>query len=337
MLTSAMIIEQFDPRADADSLRACYQIFLAAHDIDSPQTPAWSYRLFERAWVDGFGEDEAHECWLASIAPGDPVGCYLLMLPERENKTVAYTELVLAPEQRRAGSGTALFAHCADRARAAGRRRLWASVPDGTAGAAFAKAMGASQGIEQVLRTMPVDASLPDRLATLRADAQPHAAGYEMLSWVLPSPADRLSELAELHQVMADAPRDAGIEPRAWDADRVRNLEQAIMATGTRYYTVVARHGATGQLAAMTEMAVDPQLPDWGVQQITTVRPGHRGHRLGLLVKIAMLDLLADREPAVRRILTGNAGENQHMIAINELLGYRTTQTLRNWELDLVS
>jgi len=337
MLTSTMIIEQFDPRADADSLRACYEIFLRAHDIDSPQTPAWSYRLFERAWVDGFGDDDGRECWLASSTPGDPVGCYLLMLPKRENTTVASSELVLAPERRGAGSGTTLLAHCADRARAAGRTRLRAFVPDGTAGAAFAKAMGASEGIEQVLRTMPVDASLPDRLARLRADAQSHAAGYNMLSWALPSPGDRLDQLAELHQVMADAPRDAGIEPTAWDADRIRNMEQAIMATGAKYYTVVARHNPTGQYVAITELAVDPQLPDWGIQQITTVRPEHRGHRLGLLVKIAMLDLLADREPAVRRILTGNAGENQHMIAINELLGYRITQTLHFWELDLAS
>jgi RimJ/RimL family protein N-acetyltransferase len=337
MLTSAMLVEQFDPRADADSLRACYQIFLAAHDIDSPQTPPWSYRLFERAWVDGFGEDEVHECWLASSDRGDPVGCYLLTLPERENKTTAYSELMVAPQQRRAGSGTALLAHCTDRTRAAGRTRLRAAVPDGTAGTAFAKAMGAASGIEQVLRTMPVDASLPDRLAVLRADAHPHAAGYDMLSWALPSPSVHLAQLAELHQVMADAPRDAGIEPRAWDADRIRNTEQAIMAAGAKYYTVVARHRATGQFVAITQMAIDPQLPDWAVQQITAVRPEHRGHRLGLLVKIAMLDLLADREPAVRRILTGNAGENRHMIAINELLGYRITQTTRNWELDLAS
>jgi GNAT superfamily N-acetyltransferase len=337
MLTSPMLIERFDPTADADSLRACHNIFLAAHDVDSPQTPPWSYRVFERAWVDGFGDDDVHECWLASSDSGDPVGCYLLMLPERENKTVANSELMVAPERRRTGSGTALLAHCANRARAAGRTRLLASAPDGTAGSAFAKVMGASAGIEQVLRTMPVDASLPDRLAALRADAQPHAAGYDMLSWALPSPSDHLAQLAELHQVMADAPRDAGIEPTDWDADRIQNMERAIMATGAKYYTVVARHGATGQFVAITQMAVDPQLPDWGAQQITAVRPEHRGHRLGLLVKIAMLDLLADREPAVRRILTGNAGENHHMIAINELLGYRITETSRIWELDLAS
>ncbi len=332
-----MLIARFDPRADADCLRACHQISLAAHDVDSAQHPPWSYRIFERAWVDGFGQDEVHECWLASGDTGDPVGCYLLMLPERENKTVAYCELMVTPARRRAGSGTALLAHCADRARAAARTRLRAFVLDDTAGTRFAKVMGASGGIEQVLRTMPVDASLPDRLAALRADAQPHASGYDMLSWALPSPSDHLAQLAGLHEVMADAPRDAGIEPTAWDADRITNMEQAIMATGAKYYTVVAQQVATGEFAAITQMAVDPQVPDWGAQQITAVRPEHRGHRLGLLVKIAMLDLLADREPAVRHIVTGNAGENQHMIAINELLGYRITQTSRSWELDLTS
>jgi hypothetical protein len=33
------------------------------------------------------------------------------------------------------------------------------------------------------------------------------------------------------------------------------------LATGAKYYTVVARHGATGQFVAITQMAVDPQLP----------------------------------------------------------------------------
>jgi len=40
----------------------------------------------------------------------------------------------------------------------------------------------------------------------------------------------------------------------------------------------------------------------------------HRGHRLGLRLKLAMLDLLADREPQVRHILTSNAETNGPMI-----------------------
>jgi RimJ/RimL family protein N-acetyltransferase len=67
------------------------------------------------------------------------------------------------------------------------------------------------------------------------------------------------------------------------------------------------------------------------------VRPEYRGHRLGLLTKIAMLDLLAKLEPGVRRIQTGNAGSNAHMVAINEQLGFTIAGVSRDWELDLGS
>ena len=48
----------------------------------------------------------------------------------------------------------------------------------------------------------------------------------------------------------------------------------------------------------------------------------HRGHRVGLLVKTAMLDWLAAAEPGVEHITTDNADSNQWMIAINDLLGF---------------
>ena len=48
----------------------------------------------------------------------------------------------------------------------------------------------------------------------------------------------------------------------------------------------------------------------------------HRGHRLGLLVKTAMLEWLAEAEPQLERIDTGNAAVNRWMIAINTALGY---------------
>ena len=52
------------------------------------------------------------------------------------------------------------------------------------------------------------------------------------------------------------------------------------------------------------------------------------------MLKIAMQEWLAEAEPQLRRILTGNAGANEHMIAINEALGYRVVGgPLRSWEL----
>ena len=34
-----------------------------------------------------------------------------------------------------------------------------------------------------------------------------------------------------------------------------------------------------------------------------------------------------------RRVLTGNAGHNEHMVAINEQLGYEISSVIRMWEL----
>ena len=69
-------------------------------------------------------------------------------------------------------------------------------------------------------------------------------------------------------------------------------------------------------------MAVDPADPGWGHQMFTVVTRKHRGHRLGLLMKIAMMELLATTEPQLERISTWNAEVNEHMIAVNEAIGY---------------
>jgi len=60
----------------------------------------------------------------------------------------------------------------------------------------------------------------------------------------------------------------------------------------------------------------------------------HRGHRLGLLVKAAMIDWLAEAEPGIERIVTYNAAANDHMVAINEQLGYELLEPLeQSYEL----
>jgi RimJ/RimL family protein N-acetyltransferase len=66
-------------------------------------------------------------------------------------------------------------------------------------------------------------------------------------------------------------------------------------------------------------------VPDWGNQGNTAVARPHRGHRLGLLVKAALMQWLADAEPGVRKVVTFNAAANSHMIAINEELGYEVS------------
>ncbi|MND05557.1 hypothetical protein D3C83_264210 [compost metagenome] len=58
----------------------------------------------------------------------------------------------------------------------------------------------------------------------------------------------------------------------------------------------------------------------------------HRGHRLGLLLKIEMLRWFREEEPQVRWMDTGNAPDNAYMIAINETLGHRVVGSVIEWQ-----
>jgi len=306
----------------------------AGWPADHPDEPPWAYDSFAGKWARGY-DTAPRQSWLASDESGEPVGAYLLRLPDKENVTTADCKLVIRPDSRRAGLGRQLLAHCAEQARQAGRSLLTSNVRDNTPGAGFAAAAGARGGIPEVIRMLTIDAEMPARLARLRKEAEPFAAGYSVVCWLGPTPAEHVDQVVAVHAAMADAPRNDGMEPNVWTADRLRESEQTMIEHRLTLYSVAARHDATRELAALTEVLTEAGTPDWAFQQITAVRPGHRGHRLGLLVKIAMLDLLAQHEPGVRYIQTGNAGSNAHMIAINEQLGYTVAGTGRDWELDL--
>ena len=99
-----------------------------------------------------------------------------------------------------------------------------------------------------------------------------------------------------------------------------------------RGYGVAALHDATGEMAALHRGGRRSRvLREWGFQQLTAVTRPHRGHRLGLLVKTAMLELLAEAEPQLEYIATGNAAANEHMIAVNEQLGYEVVEPGWQW------
>ena len=129
--------------------------------------------------------------------------------------------------------------------------------------------------------------------------------------------------MVALNQAGEDAPHDASHEELLWDAARVRATDQRVQLYGMLAYTVMARHDTTGEPAGLTVVEVGPEPAGWGFQALTAVVREHRGHRLGLRLKLSMLDLLARQEPQVKHILTGNAETNAHMIGINEMLGYR--------------
>lgn len=335
MRSGTIQIEQFDPKADPERLRACHVIAMSAWDIDNPGVPPLTFETYA-AQLQTFDGSPVHT-FLATDPAGRPVGYCRITLPAKENLSMAFCALTVALDQRRTGTGTALLSQCAEVARAVGRTRLAASASDGTPGAAFAKAKGAAGGHPDILRTLTITAGTPDRLAALRPAAEQAASGYELLSWRGLPPEEHLSQLAVVLQSMEDAPMNEGVEPTAWDADRVREVGENEAAFGLDAFTVVARHVASGDLAAYTRLVLAPSMPEWAAQEDTVVLPSHRGHRLGLLAKIEMMDVLARQAPEVRHVITGNAGQNEHMIAINEQLGYKISSITRTWELEVSS
>jgi hypothetical protein len=117
------------------------------------------------------------------------------------------------------------------------------------------------------------------------------------------------------------------VEDEVFSPERIRAFEAAQAAHGRRMYQLVARHRETGVLAGHTVVGVESDRPWFGSQFDTSVLRAHRGHRLGLLLKIGMLRWLAEAEPQLRLVETWNAASNDHMIAVNEILGYQVVAT----------
>jgi GNAT superfamily N-acetyltransferase/RimJ/RimL family protein N-acetyltransferase len=327
-------IERFDPVTDAERLRACYEIFEAGQPADDPNGPGMSPRAFAGWWAFGWTSDP-RETWLAADADGEPVGCYLLELPALDNTTTGAVVPLVAPSRRRSGIGSALLRHAAGRAAGSGRTLLRGECGAGSPGAAFALARGARRGLDEVRRVLDVGSVPAGHLRGLRERAGRATAGYSLLRWPGPIPEEHLDQVAAVYATMADAPHNPSEQAQHWDAARVRAADERTAAQGLRFYSVAAGRDATGELAALTQLGVDPDRPAWGFQQLTAVTRAHRGHRLGLLVKVAMLELLAEREPQLSTIITGNADTNEHMIAINDALGYKVLDRWASWELDV--
>jgi GNAT superfamily N-acetyltransferase len=264
------------------------------------------------------------EVWVgADDATGETIGFCRIELPEPENRDHAHGGPVVHPAARRRGAGSALLRHALERARANGRTRFGGEPLAGSAGDAFARQAGAKPGLIEARRVLDLGKVPPGRFARLRAEAEGKAAGYTLASWTGLTPEEHLGRVAEAFNAMNDAPHEPEREDNAWDAERVRERADAPMREGVlRAYSVAAIAGSDGELAGLTQVFVDPEIPGFGFQGVTAVTREHRGHRLGLLTKTTMLEWLAEAEPKLERISTGNAATNSYMISVNETLGY---------------
>jgi GNAT superfamily N-acetyltransferase/RimJ/RimL family protein N-acetyltransferase len=319
--------------ADDKTVAACHAVGEDAARADDPVAPPMSAKVFRFSLSAGWNGG-SFETWYVPDGDGTVAGWYRVEFPDLENLDRALVQLTVHPARRRGGIGTALLRHAADRAAAAGRKVLSSEIQEGSPGKEFALRMGATLGIVEVRRIQDLARIPQGTIARLHATAAGAASGYSLVRWAGVVPEERVDQVAVLHEALNDSPMDATVEPAVWTPERVRGrMNTRIARSPMRRYSLAASHDDTGEMAALTVVTVDPDVPDWGHQQITAVTRAHRGYRLGLLVKTAMLGWLAETEPRLAHIETWNAGANEHMIAINESLGYAASGEFRSAEL----
>jgi RimJ/RimL family protein N-acetyltransferase len=249
-----------------------------------------------------------------------------------DNTDLAEVLVCCAPGDRGHGYAAEVLAHVEAEARALGRSRLVGEVTwphdqgadgAGSSDLAWALARGFSLDLVDVQRRLALPLA-DERLDTLAAEAAEHHAGYTLRSFAGPVPDDVVEEWAALQAtLMTEAPM-GDIEREAEDAsvDALRARE-ALLAEMGRTKVSTGAVAPDGRLAAYTDIALTVHEAERAYQWGTLVDPAHRGHRLGLAVKVANLRLLQQAHPQITTVVTYNADVNAPMVAVNEHLGFR--------------
>ncbi|MCL2483278.1 MAG: GNAT family N-acetyltransferase [Propionibacteriaceae bacterium] len=315
---------------------ACYQ------DLHGYVDEVRSARQFV---VDRANETDGPRRWELAISDQDEVvGMAGVALPSSHDQDKAVAQLCVHPGVRRRGVGTALLQWCEDQAADAGRNQMVVEAIYGAredlppylrtqrqsqapASAAYVGFL-ASSGYElahaarRSVLELPVD---QDTMDTLLADALAHAWGYRLHSWRCGIPEEWIEPYARLREAFSrDAP--SGMvewEKEVWDRHKVLRQVKDLNDQGLVSLIAATEHVATGELVGYTELRWPQAVPfDGSVQWITIVLGAHRGHRLGMWMKLANLSAMAQERPDICRVHTDNAQINAPMLDINVAMGF---------------
>ena len=198
------------------------------------------------------------------------------------------------------------------------------AVPEANAEVQFLLRRG--YRLEQVERAsrlaLPIGRELLANFALQAAEF----AGIEYIvhCWRDRTPAAWREDIAALYTRMStDAPTAGLKEPaEVWTAERLVDEEEAFAGSPRVLLTAAVRYIPSGRLVGCSQLSVPAEVTRPVSQEDTLVLREHRGHRLGMLLKSANLHYLQRESPGHPSIITFNAEENRHMLAVNEALGF---------------
>lgn len=319
---------RLEPGDDA-SLRAWHAVYLEAETRDRPFAAPWN---LEEVRAAARAEPVAHERYFLDGRVDDEVVCVgQAILPLKDNVENVDLTVHTHPDHRRRGHGSRMLERLERLAAERGRSRLVAMVDHdhalgptgaGDPGVEFLQAHGFRHSLGEVQSVCPLPVPV-ERLAELTREAAEHHRGYTLRSFVDRCPEELVDSFGRLMgMLVTEAPTGTlELEREVFDEERIRAQEAMTVEAGRACYSTVALDRG-GDVVAYTQLAVSRHDPVQAYQWGTLVDPAHRGHRLGLAVKVANLALLQEKEQLTTRLLTYNAEVNDHMLAVNRRFGF---------------
>jgi len=306
--------------------------------------------------VFGFWQDQTDwtQIGFAAERGGRILGAVKIMISNEDDITSLDFDLMVDPDHWGEGAEEALLAAVEAEAQTRGIRTIqtwtlhrpnadgprmapptgYGSVPADDRQTVFMGENGFT--LEQVERNSVFDLHGPFDIVHRKLAEAEEAAGedYRLVTWTSPTPPEHLDGFAyAISRMSTDAP--AGglvIEEQHWDAARVQRRDARLKAQGLTVSVACVQHVPTGTIAAYNELVIAEDHTGATQQYGTLVLKGHRGHRLGTIVKCANLLRWRELVPESPRVSTFNAEENRHMLDINEGIGFVPASYAGAWQ-----
>ncbi len=319
-------IRRIDPH-DAQLLHAWWEVGRAAN----LERPFEAWPLWEVA-RDNITAPRHDGRVLHTVAQreGRVVGAGQLWLFDLDNTHLAQVDVWVHPEGRRRGVGRALLGELEAAARREGRTTLLSSAyaPVGleSPGSQFAAATGYEVGSFEETKLVNLSAA-PAGWGRLDEEVAAALGDHRIEVAVDRVPEEWLDDFCVLLSAfLGEVPTgDLDLRRAEWTPQRVRDGEARAVGMGrvSVYGLAVA---PDGHLCGFSDVRIHRADPRHASVGGTLVLPDHRGHRLGLGMKLATHRRIMDLFPGCAHVETGNAGVNAAMNAVNDQLGYRVVE-----------
>lgn len=191
--------------------------------------------------------------------------------------------------------------------------------------------------LEQVERMSRLPLPVPG-IGDLLAEAIVRSGtDYRLHYWINRTPQRWLADQAMLGTRMStDAPTAGLEEPEdVWTVERVIEAGERNERSPRSRVVAAVEHILSERLVGFTALSVPLQVHRPVEQYATLVLREHRGHRLGMLLKVANLEHLARERPGHPSVITFNAEENSHMLDVNVAVGFAPMAIESAWRKDL--